>query len=125
MTIVLNSIAAAIQGWDQTGSNGANLSFPREFGIADTVPYCDSSDPNAQLHQRNPIHYNCFLRRLDQRPYQRLGRSSRHHFHRGNLLALGAYRLWFDSALGSTGRLSSLAWYWDGLERSHGPRIFG
>ncbi|KAI7163313.1 MFS transporter, partial [Hortaea werneckii] len=25
MTIVLNSIAAAIQGWDQTGSNGANL----------------------------------------------------------------------------------------------------
>jgi MFS family permease len=32
-TIVLNSIAAAIQGWDQTGSNGANLSFPEEFGI--------------------------------------------------------------------------------------------
>jgi MFS family permease len=53
MTIVLNSIAAAIQGWDQTGSNGANLSFPREFGIADTVPYCDSSDPNAQLCQDN------------------------------------------------------------------------
>jgi hypothetical protein len=22
------------QGWDQTGSNGANLSFPEEFGIA-------------------------------------------------------------------------------------------
>jgi MFS family permease len=40
MTIVLNSIAAAIQGWDQTGSNGANLSFPREFGIADSAPYC-------------------------------------------------------------------------------------
>jgi len=53
MTIVLNSIAAAIQGWDQTGSNGANLSFPREFGIADTVPYCDASDPNAQLCQDN------------------------------------------------------------------------
>ncbi|KAJ9608085.1 hypothetical protein H2200_007073 [Cladophialophora chaetospira] len=32
-TIVLNSIAAAIQGWDQTGSNGANLSFPDAFGI--------------------------------------------------------------------------------------------
>lgn len=32
-TIVLNSIAAAIQGWDQTGSNGANLSFPLAFGI--------------------------------------------------------------------------------------------
>jgi len=32
-TIILNSIAAAIQGWDQTGSNGANLSFPIAFGI--------------------------------------------------------------------------------------------
>lgn len=32
-TIILNSIAAAIQGWDQTGSNGANLSFPEQFGI--------------------------------------------------------------------------------------------
>lgn len=35
-TIILNSIAAAIQGWDQTGSNGANLSFPAEFGISDS-----------------------------------------------------------------------------------------
>ncbi|KAI6830121.1 MFS transporter [Hortaea werneckii] len=51
MTIVLNSIAAAIQGWDQTGSNGANLSFPIEFGIADTPPYCDHSNPNAELCQ--------------------------------------------------------------------------
>ncbi|KAI7081587.1 MFS transporter [Hortaea werneckii] len=51
MTIVLNSIAAAIQGWDQTGSNGANLSFPIEFGIADTPPYCDPSNPNAELCQ--------------------------------------------------------------------------
>lgn len=37
-TIILNSIAAAIQGWDQTGSNGANLSFPDQFGIGDTIP---------------------------------------------------------------------------------------
>ena len=36
-TIVLNSIAAAIQGWDQTGSNGANLSFPADFGIDEEV----------------------------------------------------------------------------------------
>jgi len=36
-TIILNSIAAAIQGWDQTGSNGANLSFPQAFGIDGTV----------------------------------------------------------------------------------------
>ncbi|GFF22939.1 polyol transporter 5 [Aspergillus udagawae] len=32
-TIVLNSIAAAIQGWDQTGSNGANLTFATQFGL--------------------------------------------------------------------------------------------
>lgn len=36
-TVILNSIAAAIQGWDQTGSNGANLSFPVEFGIDPSV----------------------------------------------------------------------------------------
>ena len=36
ITIVMNSIAAAIQGWDQTGSNAANLGFPIDFGIPDT-----------------------------------------------------------------------------------------
>ncbi|KAM0427386.1 hypothetical protein ACHAQK_012101 [Fusarium lateritium] len=36
-TIFLNSIAAAIQGWDQTGSNGANLSFPVALGIPDSA----------------------------------------------------------------------------------------
>lgn len=59
-TVALNSIGAAIQGsflplprldlhllttlkgWDQTGSNGANLSFPQEFGIADTGALCES-----------------------------------------------------------------------------------
>lgn len=40
--IALNSIGAAIQGWDQTGSNGANLSFPQEFGIADTGAQCEA-----------------------------------------------------------------------------------
>ncbi|KAJ5994999.1 hypothetical protein N7481_001976 [Penicillium waksmanii] len=39
-TIILNSIAAAIQGWDQTGSNGANLTFDRVFGIPNDSPYC-------------------------------------------------------------------------------------
>ncbi|KAF9467282.1 hypothetical protein BDZ94DRAFT_1248985 [Collybia nuda] len=40
MTVILCSLAAAVQGWDQTGSNGANLSFPKEFGIefGDGVP---------------------------------------------------------------------------------------
>lgn len=35
-SISLCAIGAATQGWDQTGSNGANLSFPQEFGIAGT-----------------------------------------------------------------------------------------
>ncbi|KAK7221399.1 hypothetical protein V2G26_009402 [Clonostachys chloroleuca] len=36
-TIILNSIAAAIQGWDQTGSNGANLTFHAALGIPDSA----------------------------------------------------------------------------------------
>ncbi|PWN42296.1 hypothetical protein IE81DRAFT_137327 [Ceraceosorus guamensis] len=36
LTILACSIGAATQGWDQTGSNGANLSFPAEFGIDGT-----------------------------------------------------------------------------------------
>ena len=32
-SIGLCAIGAATQGWDQTGSNGANLSFPQEFGL--------------------------------------------------------------------------------------------
>lgn len=35
-SISLCAVGAATQGWDQTGSNGANLSFPEEFGIAGT-----------------------------------------------------------------------------------------
>ena len=34
-SIALCAVGAATQGWDQTGANGANLSFPQEFGIAD------------------------------------------------------------------------------------------
>ncbi|KAF7585791.1 hypothetical protein BBP40_010084 [Aspergillus hancockii] len=41
-TIILNSIAAAIQGWDQTGSNGANLTFAHQFGIPQDPPDCTS-----------------------------------------------------------------------------------
>ncbi len=39
--MVICSLSAAVQGWDQTGSNGANLSFPREFGIP-----TDEGEPN-------------------------------------------------------------------------------
>ncbi|MCJ1442081.1 MAG: hypothetical protein MMC23_002573 [Stictis urceolatum] len=35
-SISLCAIGAATQGWDQTGSNGANLSFPEEFHINGT-----------------------------------------------------------------------------------------
>ncbi|KAJ4411063.1 hypothetical protein N0V91_001436 [Didymella pomorum] len=34
-SISLCAIGAATQGWDQTGANGANLSFPQEFGISE------------------------------------------------------------------------------------------
>ncbi|SMQ49672.1 unnamed protein product [Zymoseptoria tritici ST99CH_3D7] len=34
MCIGIVSLGSAIQGWDNTGANGANLSFPEEFGIA-------------------------------------------------------------------------------------------
>ena len=37
-TVILCSIGAAVQGWDQTGSNGANLSWPDDFGVPDTAP---------------------------------------------------------------------------------------
>ena len=46
--VALNSVGAAIQGWDQTGSNGANLSFPQEFGIADTGSTCQLDGTCAQ-----------------------------------------------------------------------------
>lgn len=39
------AVGAATQGWDQTGSNGANLSFPTEFGIGESL---DSGGPNAK-----------------------------------------------------------------------------
>ncbi|KAI9815444.1 MAG: hypothetical protein M1827_002578 [Pycnora praestabilis] len=32
-TIILCSIGAAVQGWDQVGTNGANLLFPQQLGI--------------------------------------------------------------------------------------------
>ncbi|EHK19682.1 uncharacterized protein TRIVIDRAFT_77012 [Trichoderma virens Gv29-8] len=46
-TIGLSSIAAAIQGWDQTGSNGANLSFPTALGIPDSAGSSCGPDANA------------------------------------------------------------------------------
>lgn len=47
LTIITCSIGAAVQGWDQTGSNGANLSFPSEFGIG------QGENPNSPNHDRD------------------------------------------------------------------------
>ncbi|KAL9137568.1 MAG: hypothetical protein Q9175_001222 [Cornicularia normoerica] len=33
ITIITCSVGAAVQGWDQTGSNGANLNWPNAFGL--------------------------------------------------------------------------------------------
>ncbi|KAJ5467644.1 Major facilitator superfamily domaingeneral substrate transporter [Penicillium sp. IBT 31633x] len=48
-TIVLCSIGAAVQGWDQTGSNGANLSFPDAFGISEDPAKSPHADRNLWL----------------------------------------------------------------------------
>ena len=42
-TIILNSIAAAIQGWDQTGSNGANLTFDVALNIPEEGLVCQAA----------------------------------------------------------------------------------
>ncbi|PQE27877.1 hexose transporter protein [Rutstroemia sp. NJR-2017a BBW] len=47
LTIITCSIGAAVQGWDQTGSNGANLSFPAEFGIG------QGENPASPNHDRD------------------------------------------------------------------------
>jgi len=85
VTIVTCSIGAAVQGWDQTGSNGANLSFPVAFnigsdtgadpwivGLINAAPYigasligCWCSDPiNNYIGRRGAIFTSavfCFL----------------------------------------------------------------
>ncbi|KAH7402230.1 sugar transporter-like protein [Phaeosphaeria sp. MPI-PUGE-AT-0046c] len=45
-SIGLCAIGAATQGWDQTGSNGANLSFPQAFGIAGLNPDGSPKSPS-------------------------------------------------------------------------------
>lgn len=39
MTIITCSIGAAVQGWDQEGSNGANLSFPKALGLDEITDF--------------------------------------------------------------------------------------
>lgn len=79
LTVATCSIGAAVQGWDQTGSNGANLEFPYAFGIGsesihdkllvglvNSAPYigtslfgCWLSDPlNARWGRRGTIFFS-------------------------------------------------------------------
>jgi hypothetical protein len=52
LTITLCSIAAAIQGWDQEGANGANLSYPQQFGIDNSPVFADGTvNHNAERNQ--------------------------------------------------------------------------
>lgn len=57
-TIILCSIGAAVQGWDQTGSNGANLSFPDALQIPVenpfTVPYTFKNGQHFPANSVNP-----------------------------------------------------------------------
>ena len=46
-TVILCSIGAAVQGWDQTGSNGANLSWPTDFGVPNEGP--EATDYNTWI----------------------------------------------------------------------------
>jgi hypothetical protein len=39
LTVITCSIGAAVQGWDQTGSNGANLHFPQAYGLHTDTDY--------------------------------------------------------------------------------------
>jgi sugar porter (SP) family MFS transporter len=48
LTVIVCSIAAAVQGWDQEGSNGANLSFPQIFGIDDS-PGAPNAENNSWI----------------------------------------------------------------------------
>ncbi|KAI8717111.1 MFS domain-containing protein [Fusarium sp. LHS14.1] len=52
-TIFLNSIAAAIQRWDQTGSNGANLTFHEALGIPDAAGSSCGPVPNERECAKN------------------------------------------------------------------------
>ncbi|KAF4334474.1 sorbitol transporter [Fusarium beomiforme] len=79
LTVATCSIGAAVQGWDQTGSNGANLEFPYAFnigsesihdkllvGLVNSAPYigtalfgCWLSDPlNSRWGRRGTIFFS-------------------------------------------------------------------
>ncbi|KAK8107624.1 uncharacterized protein PG998_009637 [Apiospora kogelbergensis] len=76
LTIITCSIGAAVQGWDQEGSNGANLSFPQEFGIYGKD---DRSVFLVGLINSAPYIGSAFYRLLDIRPIEQLLGSQMDH----------------------------------------------
>ncbi|KAL8704121.1 MAG: hypothetical protein Q9201_002705 [Fulgogasparrea decipioides] len=70
LTIIICSIGAAVQGWDQTGSNGANLNWPQAFhldtnrhsndfwilGLVNAAPYIASALIGCWLS--HPLNYH-------------------------------------------------------------------
>lgn len=44
LTIAICSIGAAVQGWDQTGANGATIFFPSYYGIDSSEPGISDSE---------------------------------------------------------------------------------
>ncbi|RDB22336.1 putative polyol transporter 6 [Hypsizygus marmoreus] len=63
LTVVICSLAAAVQGWDQTGSNGANLSFPKEFNITSEPgnPHADRNEWIVGVINAGPYIASCLL----------------------------------------------------------------
>lgn len=57
VTIITLCVGAIIQGWSQTGSNGANLSWPTEFGLADSHGNITSNRNNWIFSGVNAITY--------------------------------------------------------------------
>nr|POF12771.1 putative polyol transporter 3 [Quercus suber] len=48
MTIITLCVAAIVQGWNQTGTNGANLNWPQQLGL-DHITGCDVTGKDAWI----------------------------------------------------------------------------
>ncbi|KND86820.1 putative polyol transporter 2 [Tolypocladium ophioglossoides CBS 100239] len=99
LTIATCSIGAAVQGWDQTGSNGATIFFPTYYGI---------DDPNSN---RDSI----IVGLLNAGPY--IG--SAHHLLRLSLLHLARHWICFLPYLGTAAGLPSSHGYRYGCQGFH------
>ncbi|KAI9695802.1 MAG: hypothetical protein M1836_006068 [Candelina mexicana] len=70
-TIILGSIAAAVQGWDQTGSNGANIWFPQVLCIPPSSSNTPSGSPkpNRMCPPSNPGVNDWLIGLINAAPY--------------------------------------------------------